>query len=64
VIALCDELHATSRVTPETWSALRAAFSEAQILELIALAGFYRTVAYFACGLELEAEAFGTPLPC
>tara|TARA_B100000989_G_scaffold63363_1_gene43780 strand:+ start:88 stop:285 length:198 start_codon:yes stop_codon:yes gene_type:complete len=41
----------------------RHAFSDEQILELIALAGFYRTVAYFANGLEIEPEAFGAPLP-
>jgi alkylhydroperoxidase family enzyme len=63
IIALCDDLHATSRISEETWRALSAAFDEAQILELIALAGFYRTVAYFANGLELPAEAYGAPLP-
>lgn len=63
ILMLCDELHATSRISGACWSALTDAFSEEQILELIALAGFYRTVAYFANGLELEPEPFGAPLP-
>ncbi len=63
IIALCDELDATCRISDATWDALRASFDEVQILELIALAGFYRTVAYFCNGLELEPEAYGAALP-
>ena len=63
IIALCDDVHAASRISRETWTALRAAFSDEQILELIALAGFYRTVSYFCNGLELPLEPYGAPLP-
>ena len=34
-----------------------------QILEAIALAGFYHTVSFFANGLKLPAEPFATPSP-
>ncbi|NWG52802.1 MAG: carboxymuconolactone decarboxylase family protein [Hydrogenophilaceae bacterium] len=63
IIALCDELNATTRISDATWDALRVAFAAEEILELIALAGFYRTVAYFANGLELAPEPYGAPLP-
>jgi len=63
IIALCDELNATTRISDVTWDALRGNFEAAEILELIALAGFYRTVAYFANGLELAPEPYGAPLP-
>lgn len=63
ILALCDDLHAQSRISAPTWRALRAAFDETQILELIALAGFYRTVAYYCNGLELAPESYGAPLP-
>jgi len=63
IIALCDDLHTTTRLSDATWSALRASFDEAQILELIALAGFYRTVAYYCNALELPLEPYGAPLP-
>ncbi len=63
IVALCDELHASTRLSDATWSALRASFDGAQILELIALAGFYRTVAYYCNALELPLEPYGAPLP-
>ncbi|MDX2238596.1 MAG: carboxymuconolactone decarboxylase family protein [Hyphomonadaceae bacterium] len=62
VIAACDELHATARLSDATWRALAAAFDEAQIMEVIALAGFYRTVSYFCNGLGLPPEPYGAPL--
>lgn len=63
LLHLCDALHAASRIPAACWERLTTHFSDEQILELIALAGFYRTVAYFANGLEIEPEAFGAPLP-
>lgn len=63
IVRLADELHETTRISDEAWAALAAHFSEAQILELIALAGFYRTVAYHCNGLQLDPEPYGAPLP-
>ncbi|MFT3811212.1 MAG: carboxymuconolactone decarboxylase family protein [Micropepsaceae bacterium] len=63
VIRLADELHDGAAISDALWIALRRHFSEEQILELIALAGFYRTVAYYCNGLKLEPEAYGAPLP-
>ena len=34
-----------------------------QIFELIALVGFYHTVSFFANGLRLQLEPYGTPFP-
>lgn len=63
LLEMCDALHAASRIPAACWGRLATHFSDEQILELIALAGFYRTVAYFANGLEIAPEAFGAPLP-
>lgn len=63
ILALADDLHGTTRIAEATWAKLRGAFDESQILELIALAGFYRTVAYCCNGLELEPEPYAVPLP-
>lgn len=63
VLRLADELHDTARISDEAWALVRAHFDEASVLELIALAGFYRTVAYFCVGLRLEPEPYGAPLP-
>ena len=63
ILRLADELDATTRISDEGWGLLRAYYDDAQILELIALAGFYRTVACFCNGLELEPEPYAAALP-
>ena len=58
LIALCDELHDGAAISDTLWTKLAAAFTPQQILELIALAGFYHTISYLCNGLRLPAEAF------
>ena len=60
---MVDELHDTANLSDPTWAALAATFSVEQILELIALVGFYHRVSFFANGLRLSPEAHGTPFP-
>ncbi|HJQ57070.1 MAG TPA: carboxymuconolactone decarboxylase family protein [Vineibacter sp.] len=62
-IRLVDELHDTTSISDELWADLRGRFSEERILELIALCGFYRTVAYFCNGLRLPTEPYAPPFP-
>ena len=63
LIRLCDALHRDCDVDDELWSALRAAFTENAILELLMLAGFYRTVSYLANALRLPRESAGARFP-
>ena len=63
LLRLVDELHDSAHVTDRLWDGLSAAFSTEQIFEAIALVGFYHTVSFFANGLKLPLEAFGTPFP-
>ena len=63
LIRMVDELHDTATLADDTWSELAAAFSVEQILELIALVGFYHTVAFFANGLKLPPELRSAPFP-
>jgi alkylhydroperoxidase family enzyme len=60
---MVDELHDTATLSDESWRRLAAAFSVEQILELIALVGFYHTVAFFANGLKLAPEPRSAPFP-
>ena len=45
-----------------TWSALAAHFDEAQILEAIALVGYYHTISFLCRGLEPAARKLGRAL--
>ncbi len=63
LIRLVDELHGSAHLSAELWRALAATFSAEQILELIALVGFYHTVSFFANGLRLPAEPYGVAPP-
>lgn len=59
IVRLADELHDKASIGEELWPALRREFTDEQILELIMLAGFYRTVAYLTNGLALPLESYG-----
>jgi alkylhydroperoxidase family enzyme len=59
LLAVCDQLHETCDIDDRTWSALRAAFAEEAILEILMLAGFYRMVSYIANALRLPNEPYG-----
>jgi alkylhydroperoxidase family enzyme len=58
LIGLCDALHAQCSIDDALWAELRTHFSEEAILELLLLAGFYRTVSYLTNVLSLPPEPF------
>jgi alkylhydroperoxidase family enzyme len=63
LIRLVDELHDSATISEQLWEPLAATFSIEQVLELIALVGFYHTVSFFANGLGLAPEPYGVPPP-
>jgi alkylhydroperoxidase family enzyme len=60
LIALCDALHEHCDVDAALWQRLTSCFTDEALLELLLLAGFYRTVSYLGNALRLPAEP-GTP---
>lgn len=62
IVALADALHDTSTVPDDLWPRLAAEFTPAQLVELVALAGFYHLVSFttnaFGIGLEPLGERF------
>jgi alkylhydroperoxidase family enzyme len=56
LIRLCDNLHDSCSVDDELWTDLASTHSEEAILELLMLAGTYRTVSYLVNGLRLPLE--------
>lgn len=63
LIVFADELCATNSVTEETWQALAARWTEAELIELLCVAGFYRLVSGFlnSVGVQLEPGTPGWP---
>ncbi|MDQ6919571.1 MAG: carboxymuconolactone decarboxylase family protein [Candidatus Dormibacteraeota bacterium] len=58
-----DELQAADRVGDDTWAELSGRYTEAELLELLALIGFYRMTAGIlnSAGVESEAGVMGWP---
>jgi alkylhydroperoxidase family enzyme len=59
LLRLCDELHATANVGDALWSALAAEWSPEQLVELVALAGYYHAISFATNALRLPLEPFG-----
>ena len=56
LLTAVDALHDRATLSDEEFLALRKHFDDDQILEILMLAGFYRTVSYIANGLALPLE--------
>jgi hypothetical protein len=63
LIRLCDALQETCAIDDDLWSELTTNHSDEAILELILLAGTYRTVSYLVNGLKLPLEAGARRFP-
>jgi alkylhydroperoxidase family enzyme len=63
LIAAVDALHDRATLDDEEFAALSAHYEEAQILEIMLLCGFYRTVSYLANGLRLPLEERAARFP-
>lgn len=58
-----DELHDNAQLSESAWAALRAHYDDAQLVEFLVLAGWYRTISYLANGLLLADEPWAIPFP-
>ena len=63
LIRFCDALHAACDIDDALWASLCAVFSDEAMLELLLLAGFYRTVSYLTNALRLPLEPFAQRFP-
>jgi alkylhydroperoxidase family enzyme len=63
LIAMADELCADNCVSDATWQALTKTWNEAELVELVMVAGVYRLVSGFlnTMGVELDADTPGWP---
>ncbi len=63
LIRMCDELHATCTLSDALWTDLRTHYSDEAMIELLMLAGYYRTISYLTNALAIPREAFGAHFP-
>ncbi|MDO8288841.1 MAG: carboxymuconolactone decarboxylase family protein [Parvibaculum sp.] len=63
ILRLADQLHETSMIDDDLWSALASEFSDEQLLELIMLAGFYHMVSFVVNATRLPPEPYGARFP-
>jgi alkylhydroperoxidase family enzyme len=63
LLALVDDLVDRRMIADTTWSVLAVHFDEAQILEAIALTGYYHTISFLSRGLELPLESWSARFP-
>lgn len=63
LVAAVDALHHRATWSEAEFAALKRHYDEPQILEIILLCGFYRTVSYLANGLALPLEAGAARFP-
>jgi alkylhydroperoxidase family enzyme len=63
LLAVCDALHERCTVDDPTWDAVRQHLGEEALVEVLLLAGFYRTVSYLTGALRLPLEPFAPRFP-
>jgi alkylhydroperoxidase family enzyme len=63
LLRLVDELHDTSRVSDALWQALRTTWNEEQLIELVALVGFYHLISFTTNAFRIPLEAYGARFP-
>lgn len=63
LVALADDMCDTDTVSDATWSALADRWDDAELIELVLLAGYYRMVSGFlnAVGVQLDPGVEGLP---
>jgi alkylhydroperoxidase family enzyme len=63
LIRACDALHASCDLDDALWAELRIVFSEEALIEILMLAGFYRTISYLTNAMRLPLESYSVSFP-
>jgi 4-carboxymuconolactone decarboxylase len=63
LVRLCDELNASATVSDDLWDELRGHWSDPQLIELLVLAGWYRTISYVINAAQIEPEPWAAAPP-
>jgi hypothetical protein len=60
---LVDELHNDATISDAAWDGLGAHFSVEQLLELIALTGYYHTISFMTNAIRIDLEPDAARFP-
>jgi alkylhydroperoxidase family enzyme len=63
LISAVDDLVDRHMIGDKTWAVLATHFDETQILEVIALIGYYHTISFLCRGLDLPLESYAARFP-
>ena len=63
LLSLVDDLVDCRTIATATWHLLAQHLDEAQILEAIALVGYYHMISFFCRGLDLPLESYAARFP-
>ncbi len=63
LLHLADELYTTDHIADALWAELAAVWAPAQLLELIVIAGWYRTLAYVLNAVRVQHEPWAARFP-
>jgi alkylhydroperoxidase family enzyme len=63
LIRLVDELHDSATVSDGLWQELRAEWSDVQLIELVALVGFYHLISFVTNAFRMPLEPLGARFP-
>jgi alkylhydroperoxidase family enzyme len=63
LITVVDDLVEHRTISQGSWTGLAAHFDETQILEVIALVGYYHTISFLCRGLDLPLESYAARFP-
>jgi len=58
LVRVVDELHDTSTLSDGLWAEVAEHYTCAQVLEIIALVGYYHTISFVTNAAKVELEAF------
>jgi 4-carboxymuconolactone decarboxylase len=63
LVRFADELHDGGAVSEATWAELRERYDDAELVELVCLAGFYHLVSYLCRAFAIAPEAWAAAVP-
>ena len=58
LLQLVDELHQHSKVPDTVWDSLAGHYSDEQLLEMLAIVGYYHTISFMTNAIRLAPERF------